>query len=55
MDVPGMEAKDIDVQVHGNTITLRGKRAEEKRSMEKHFIAWNATLVASLRTFYAAM
>jgi HSP20 family protein len=37
MDVPGMEAKDIDVQVHGNTVTLRGKRAEEKEEQGKTF------------------
>ncbi len=26
MDIPGLEAKDIDVQVHGNTLTLSGQR-----------------------------
>lgn len=30
MDLPGMEAKEIDVQVHGATVTVSGKRKEEK-------------------------
>lgn len=37
LDIPGMEAKDIDVQVHGNTITLSGKRKEEKEEKGKTF------------------
>lgn len=35
MDVPGLEAKDIDVQVHGNTVTLSGQRKEEKEEKEE--------------------
>jgi len=30
MDVPGINAKDIDVQVSGNVLTVSGKREEEK-------------------------
>ena len=30
MDVPGITAKDIDVQVSGNVLTVSGKREEEK-------------------------
>ncbi len=30
MDLPGMRAKEIDVQVHGNTVTISGTRKEEK-------------------------
>jgi HSP20 family protein len=37
MDIPGMEAKDIDVQVHGNVITLSGHRQEEKEEKGKTF------------------
>jgi HSP20 family protein len=37
VDIPGMEAKDIDVQVHGNTVTLSGQRKEEKEEKGKTF------------------
>ena len=37
MDIPGVEAKDIDVQVHGNVITLSGSRKEEKTEKGKTF------------------
>jgi len=30
MDIPGMDAKEIDIQVRGNTVTLCGQRKEEK-------------------------
>lgn len=29
VDVPGMEAKDVDVEISGNRLTLRGNRQEE--------------------------
>lgn len=37
MDIPGMEAKDIDVQVHGNVVTISGQRKEEKEEKGKTF------------------
>lgn len=37
MDIPGMEAKDIDVQVHGNTVTISGQRKEEKEEKGKTY------------------
>ena len=37
MDVPGLQAKDINVQVHGNTLTLSGQRQEEKETKDKTF------------------
>lgn len=37
MDIPGMEAKDIDVQVHGNVVTLSGSRKEEKTEKGRTF------------------
>ena len=30
-DVPGLDAKDLDVQVSGNALTIRGSREEEKK------------------------
>lgn len=37
VDLPGMQAKDIDVQVHGNTITISGTRKEEKSEKGRTF------------------
>jgi HSP20 family protein len=32
VDVPGINAKDIEVDVSGNLLTVRGSREEEKKS-----------------------
>ncbi len=37
MDVPGMEAKDIDIQVNGNLLTVSGERKEEHEEKGKTF------------------
>jgi HSP20 family protein len=37
MDIPGMEAKDLDIQVQGNTVTISGHRKEEKEEKGKTF------------------
>jgi HSP20 family protein len=37
MDLPGMESKDIDVQVHGNVMTISGHRQEEKEEKGNRF------------------
>jgi HSP20 family protein len=37
MDIPGMEAKDINVQVQGNVVTLSGDRKEEKEEKGKTY------------------
>lgn len=37
VDIPGMEAKDLNVQVHGNTVTVSGQRQEEKETKDKTF------------------
>ena len=37
MDIPGMEAKDIDIQVHGNLLTISGERKEEREEKGKTF------------------
>ena len=37
VDVPGMESKDIDVEVNGNIVTIRGDRKEEKEEKGKNF------------------
>jgi HSP20 family protein len=37
MDLPGITAKDIDIQVSGNVLTVTGKREEEKEEKGKTF------------------
>ena len=37
MDLPGVTAKDIDVQVSGNVLTVRGQRQEEKEEKGRTF------------------
>ena len=37
MDLPGMSAKDIDIQVNGNLLTVSGQRDEEKEEKGKTF------------------
>ena len=37
MDIPGIESKDVDVQVLGNTVTISGSRKDEKEEKGKTF------------------
>lgn len=37
MDIPGVESKDLDVEVNGNTVTISGSRKEEKEEKGKTF------------------
>jgi HSP20 family protein len=37
MDLPGVTAKDIDIQVNGNLLTISGERKEEKEEKGKTF------------------
>lgn len=37
MDLPGMQAKDIQIQVEGNVMTVSGKREEEKEEKGKTY------------------
>ena len=37
MDLPGIIAKDIDIQVNGNVLTVSGERKEEKEEKGKTF------------------
>jgi HSP20 family protein len=37
VDIPGMEAKDLNVQVHGTTVTVSGQRQEEKETKEETY------------------
>jgi HSP20 family protein len=37
MDIPGMDAKDIDIQVNANTLTVSGERKEEREEKGKTY------------------
>ncbi len=37
LEVPGMEEKDIEVQLENNTLTVRGERKFEKEEKEENF------------------
>ncbi len=37
MDLPGMKAEDIDIQVHNNVLTIRGERSEETEEKDRKF------------------
>jgi HSP20 family protein len=37
LDIPGLESKDIDIEVSGNIVTIRGERKEEKEEKGKSF------------------
>lgn len=50
-DLPGVEAKDLDVEVSGNALTIRGSRQEEKkeeqggyRRQERRFGSFSRTI-----------
>ena len=36
-EVPGMDAKDIDIAVTGDVLTIRGERTQEKEEKEENF------------------
>jgi HSP20 family protein len=37
VDIPGLDSKDLNVQVHGNTVSVSGQRQEEKETKDKTF------------------
>src|SRR6266849_8652068 len=37
LDVPGIEEKDIDVRIEGNTLTVHGERKFEKEEKEENY------------------
>ena len=37
MDLPGMKADEIDIQVHNNLLTIRGERKQETEEKDRTF------------------
>jgi HSP20 family protein len=38
LEVPGMEAKDLDIEVTDDTVTIRGERRTEQKTEEKNLV-----------------
>jgi len=38
MDVPGLKAEDLDVELHDGVLSIRGSRNEEKREEDKGYV-----------------
>ena len=36
-ELPGLEAKDLDVSLFGDTLTIKGEKREEKEEKEEHY------------------
>jgi HSP20 family protein len=36
-DLPGLEKKDVQVNVTGNVLTIKGEKAKEKKEKEEHY------------------
>lgn len=35
-ELPGLEAKDLDISVSGNTLTIKGEKKQEKEEKDEH-------------------
>ena len=49
--LPGFKSGDVDVALHGNRLTLRGKRDEERREDGGACFAWERGVGCFTRTF----
>jgi HSP20 family molecular chaperone IbpA len=47
LDVPGVTAKEIDIQLNGNVLTVSGERKEEQEKRVRHSIASSGAMAAS--------
>jgi HSP20 family protein len=43
LEVPGIDEKDIDVRIEGNTLTVHGERKIEKEEKEENFTIMHLT------------
>lgn len=50
-DLPGMKDEDVDVQVHGNRLTIGGERREEERSEGDRYYAYERSYGGFSRSF----
>jgi HSP20 family protein len=50
-DLPGVEEKDLDIQLSGNILTVSGKREAEKRDEQANYYAVERSFGAFSRSF----
>jgi HSP20 family protein len=50
-DVPGLQEKDIEVQLHGNRLTIRGKRESEQETPGHTYYAYERSFGSFARSF----
>jgi HSP20 family protein len=50
-ELPGIEEKDIDVEIENNVLTIRGERKAEKKEEEKGYRRIERSYGSFLRTF----
>ena len=50
-EIPGVDAKDIDVQLRDNILTIRGEKKEEKEETKKNYHVSERTYGSFLRSF----
>src|SRR5215831_970158 len=50
-DVPGLQEKDIEVQLHGNRLTIRGKRETEQKQPGHTYYAYERSFGSFARSF----
>lgn len=50
-DVPGLQEKDIEVQLHGNRLTIRGKRESEQEKPGHTYYAYERSFGSFARSF----
>jgi HSP20 family protein len=49
-EIPGMDPKDVDVKLTGNTLVLRGEKRQEKEEKERNVLRVERTYGAFTRT-----
>ena len=50
-DVPGVQEKDLEIQLHGNRLTIRGKRETEQKKSGETYYTYERSFGSFARTF----
>ena len=50
-DVPGVQEKDLEIQLHGNRLTIRGKRESEQKKQGETYYTYERSFGSFARTF----
>ena len=52
MDVPGLEKKDISIEVDNGYLTIQAQKTNDEDAKKKHFIRKERTYYSAKRSFY---